>query len=74
MFGTIRRDRVDHVIVVKERHLKRIHGLSLRHYHGWRNSSFVRGERSRRGPAMKRAERRSNPAVLVVGTSLARPK
>ena len=34
--GTIRRECLDHVIVINEKHLKRTLGSYLRYYHGWR--------------------------------------
>jgi putative transposase len=36
LIGTIRRDCLDHVIVVNERHLKRILSEYFRYYHRWR--------------------------------------
>jgi transposase InsO family protein len=36
LIGTIRRECLDHVIVVNERHLKRILTAYFRYYHCWR--------------------------------------
>jgi len=36
LIGTLRRDCLDHVIVVNDRHLKRIVGRYLDYYHDWR--------------------------------------
>jgi len=35
LIGTIRRECLDHVIVVDERHLKRILATYFRYYHDW---------------------------------------
>ncbi len=36
LIGTIRRECLDHVIVINEKHLKRILGSYFLYYHGWR--------------------------------------
>jgi transposase InsO family protein len=36
MIGSIRRECLDHVIVLNERHLRRILGAYFEHYHRWR--------------------------------------
>jgi len=36
MIGTIRRECLDHVLVLGERHLKRVLADYLRYYHRWR--------------------------------------
>ena len=36
LIGTIRRECIDHVVVLSERHLKRILKSYLGYYHGWR--------------------------------------
>jgi putative transposase len=36
VIGSIRRDRLDHVIVLNERHLKRILTSYVNYYHRWR--------------------------------------
>ncbi len=36
VIGTIRRECLDHVIVLSERHLRRVLGDCLAHYHRWR--------------------------------------
>ena len=36
LIGSIRRERLDHVIVLNERHLKRILKDYFRYYHRWR--------------------------------------
>ena len=36
LIGTLRRDCLDHVIILNERHLRRIISGYLDYYHGWR--------------------------------------
>jgi hypothetical protein len=36
LIGTIRRECLDHLIVINEKHLKRTLGSYLRYYQGWR--------------------------------------
>jgi len=36
LIGTIRRECLDHVIVMNERHLKKVLGSYCAYYHGWR--------------------------------------
>ena len=36
LIGTLRRDRLNHVIILDERHLRRIISRYLDHYHDWR--------------------------------------
>ena len=35
LIGTNRRERLDHIIVINEKHLKRTLGSYFRYYHGW---------------------------------------
>ena len=36
LIGTIRRECLDHVVVLNDRHLRRLRGDYLHHYHRWR--------------------------------------
>ena len=44
MIGTLRRELFDHVIVLNERHLKRLMSSYLEYYHPWRTHQSLNGD------------------------------
>jgi transposase InsO family protein len=54
LIGSLRRDCIDHVIVLGERHLKRILESYFRYYHGWRTHQSLEMDAPDHRPAQQR--------------------
>ena len=78
VIGSIRRECLDNVIVLAERHLRRILGDYLEHYHHWRCTArstwTVQNPGLCKGPNTETSGRSPKPAASTVTTSDARPE
>jgi hypothetical protein len=62
MIGSIRRECLDHVVVLHERHLRRILGTYFAHYHQWRGHQALDMDR----PESRPIESRERGTVVEV--------
>jgi hypothetical protein len=65
VIGTLRRELFDHVIVLNERHLKRLMSSYLDYYHPWRTHQSLNGDAPHGRPlrAVKPCDVVESPAV-----------